>query len=193
MEFQSTPLRGAKGSTRSRPSWKPLFQSTPLRGAKGLMRPEPWSVLMFQSTPLRGAKGTPRIRNHVPVWSVSIHAPARGESGNDLRLPTENRRFNPRPCAGRKEPLGLTLRFPHVSIHAPARGESGVIEDAINWACERFNPRPCAGRKLLSQLSVMMSPPFQSTPLRGAKVGERLLLPDGEMVFQSTPLRGAKG
>ena len=193
MQFQSTPLRGAKGKQLTITDQSSTFQSTPLRGAKaiGLAQPD--------ATPV----------------DVSIHAPARGER-RMLRLTLREGKpsFNPRPCAGRKErerrgfPISPGFQSTplrgakdldgfggdvadDVSIHAPARGE------------RRRGSRRQAGART-----------FQSTPLRGAKVlvlfpqvhplGVSIHAPArGEsghpgmdlrqpLQFQSTPLRGAK-
>ncbi len=74
---------------------------------------------------------------------VSIHAPARGATG---------------------QPKG-DGNGSHVSIHAPARGATGLSLSYGAWTpC--FNPRPCARGDRLIIVLWCLDAMFQSTPLR---------------------------
>ena len=53
---------------------------------------------------------------------VSIHAPARGATLNNLGTATRRARFNPRAREGRDLRWGFLCWMATVSIHAPARG-----------------------------------------------------------------------
>src|SRR5690606_10707869 len=78
--FQSTPLRGAKGSIANGRSVLRLgFNPRPCAGRKLRRGRVSLARSGFQSTPLRGAK--------VPALAAHLRRPGR---------------FNPRPCAGRK-------------------------------------------------------------------------------------------
>ncbi len=99
-----------------------VFQSTRPRGARRYRGPLRNAAIQFQSTRPRGARlrHLGRLRGRA---LVSIHAPARGATGN-------------RDGQARGDP---------VSIHAPARGATNP-KNKSSKARSCFNPRARAGR-----------------------------------------------
>ncbi len=75
--------------------------------------------------------------------NVSIHAPARGATGDQIRQSGEG----------------------NVSIHAPARGAT-TVGTVSGPRCPRFNPRPCARGDPIKRHVERRILRFQSTPLR---------------------------
>ncbi len=169
------------------------------------------AVDVFQSTPPRG--GRRRASSLVAVtWIVSIHAPARGATRDELVAPQRHRcSFNPRPRAGRDARRAVAIDHGHdVSIHAPARGATTRCVRCCA-ADDGFNPRPRAGGDCSRPYRTCMPIAFQSTPPRGGRRiwrglhfsivsihapragGDASQVLNGSLlVFQSTPPRGGR-
>ena len=95
------------------------FQSTLPRGERPAHQAILSDTASFQSTLPRGERldgGVYLLRPR-----VSIHAPARGATGNDLQEHADSR-FNPRSREGSDGGKRADDAFREVSIHAPARG-----------------------------------------------------------------------
>ncbi len=142
---------------------------------------------------------------------VSIHAPVRGATGQELRRARSGRSFNPRPRAGGDTALAMTFRQrpsfnprPRaggditdwedsgqwaVSIHAPVRGatQPQVLEQLVIWC---FNPRPRAGGDDPKDIMILAKAMFQSTPPGGDQLSTLLGRPLVAVSIHA-PVRGA--
>ncbi len=167
---------------------------------------------MFQSTRPRGA----RLAQYKPSRKpgrVSIHAPARGATGQKPHGDRRLQGFNPRARAGRDaaqkivdrhaelfqstRPRGARRvyqrhwhRDPAVSIHAPARGATRDRWPSSEFLI-RFNPRARAGRDQNQVETTVAAGMFQSTRPRGARRGSPGRK-QPSVWFQSTRPRGAR-
>ena len=147
---------------------------------------------MFQSTPLRGAKAR-AVNASIQTLKRFNPRPCAGRK-RDLpqrcwRIP----RFNPRPCAGRKC-RGSWPRWSRSSSFnpRPCAGRKPMRPYPKSGRQRCFNPRPCAGRKPTPSTMGMTKPAFQSTPLRGAKAAARHGQADAGRVSIHAPARGER-
>ena len=161
--FQSTPLREGRPCRSRRSAIPASFQSTPLReGRLRLSAKYVYAPDVSIHAPARGATGDTggnKVRSE-----VSIHAPARGATSISCPSASLKSGFNPRPCARGDELVSTGTREHRVSIHAPARGATQVHK-----AC-------------------FLSSEFQSTPLREGRHA-KFFQSKHTFEFQSTPLR----
>ena len=98
-----------------------VFQSTRPRGARQIAKREIAGLREFQSTRPRGAR--PQAMAILRTTRrVSIHAPARGATGDSFAASPAFNRFNPRAREGRDGAQFRVIAPRNVSIHAPARG-----------------------------------------------------------------------
>ena len=121
---------------------------------------------IFQSTLPRGERRWIR-RNTTRKKVISIHAPARGATGNSLLQGGCYRNFNPRSREGSDTRSHAGPRNTAISIHAPARGATDVA-----WLLNN-----------IAKISI-------HAPARGATT--RKPIRNGSTKFQSTLPRGER-
>ena len=165
--FQSTRPRGARPFRRpSSCSWV-LFQSTRPRGARPFRRPSSCSWVLFQSTRPRGARRPCTCwRLHWP--RVSIHAPARGATGNQ----------------------GFRKLFIQVFQSTRPRGARPSLWATSCSRCGFQSTRPRGARQPGYQKHAH-GEQFQSTRPRGARPARRDYQPAHRQVSIHAPARGA--
>ena len=158
----------ARGQTSS-PSHCPqniLFQFTPPRGGKrGIQKYKGMSQYLFQFTPPRGGKLHPDAQLQQTI-DISIHAPARGQTGGEI--------------------FKRTVYF--ISIHAPARGQTQPLTACYRWNFY-FNSRPREGANADSLPVKPRRSYFNSRPREGAN-GKTVLFVSLEMISIHAPARG---
>ena len=76
--FQFTPPRGGKRKSLGGGVVRGLFQFTPPRGGKPSCQAFFFNIYYFNSRPREGAN--PTGQRILPLYSISIHAPARGQT-----------------------------------------------------------------------------------------------------------------
>jgi len=121
---------------------------------------------------------------------ISIHAPTRGATFDDVVKHRPDRYFNPRPHAGGDHNRSAIIFTQCISIHAPTRGATSTIQ-ASPGLLKYFNPRPHAGGDRLIHSAKTKNSLFQSTPPRGGRL-ECKIYPKPTYPFQSTPPRGGR-
>jgi len=145
-----------------------MFQSTPPRGGRLVRRnPQPRHVDVSIHAPARGA--TPDDLREIAHDAVSIHAPARGATMVGLIALPPPLCFNPRPRAGGDGPM--TELAPFVIRFNPRPRAGGDTRNA-----DGSRPRrpvsihaPARGATLATQMGVDLAGLFQSTPPRGGR------------------------
>ena len=123
--FQSTLPRGERRAGSHPNGQSRCFNPRSRAGSDRQPGASSMSATTFQSTLPRGERLS-TSQNHGPFHFVSIHAPARGATGDDLRLVRGDGGFNPRSRAGSDHRGGQGPREGGVSIHAPARGATSA-------------------------------------------------------------------
>ena len=83
VKFQSTPLREGRRLKDVTLGGYDKFQSTPLREGRRHHQANRGVLPQFQSTPLREGRREVRDRQD-DLYRVSIHAPARGATGDNM-------------------------------------------------------------------------------------------------------------
>ena len=146
-----------------------------------------------------GFNPRPRTGSDIPIpgrrsdQRVSIHAPARGATGEGCagshRLATVSIHAPARGATRERHECHASGH--HVSIHAPARGATGVHRNTVA-RIKSFNPRPRTGSDIPLQDHPL---PLRSVsihaPARGATYLSRTTL-SHYVLFQSTPPHGER-
>ena len=97
--FQSTPPRGGRLGSRIGPSDQARFNPRPREGGDLSDNLLAGFNVKFQSTPPRGGR-QPTLDSSLAFDFVSIHAPARGATGQRSLVSRMVNCFNPRPREG---------------------------------------------------------------------------------------------
>ena len=123
--------------------------------------------MTFQSTRPRGARQEP-VPDDDEATPISIHAPTRGATENDILPSHNNHNFNPRAHEGRDSAdIGNQSGTLRISIHAPTRGATGIR--GRSWLTTTFqSTRPRGARRMRFMASCVRGR-FQSTRPRGAR------------------------
>ena len=160
------PPRGATAIVAQEVAALP-FQFTPLReGRQVNTASKPLVAHHFNSRPsARGDDSRTNIATRIPV--ISIHAPPRGATAEDIR-----------------HSWNLLI-----SIHAPPRGATFTAATATRWRCY-FNSRPSARGDNDAMPSTSASCLFQFTPLREGRHEASLMLANSFISIHAPP-RGA--
>ena len=102
-----------------------------------------------------------------PAYAVSIHAPARGATRDDVIQGGDEVFQSTPPHGERRAVAGRILRPVAVSIHAPARGATRRRRaDSAPGSC--FNPRPRTGSDQGRQLQSAHRQSFNPRPRTGS-------------------------
>ena len=121
---------------------------------------------------------------------ISIHAPARGATGEIALDDYLAEHFNPRPREGGDVvDLLPILKAADISIHAPARGATPRFADGMTQLV--FQSTPPRGGRLSRLVAIDSTTYFNPRPREGGdsfSLKHTALLP----VFQSTPPRGGR-
>ncbi len=210
--FNPRPRAGGDASTSAEIAGRVEFQSTPPRGG----RPRRALTTRRQSAvsihaPARGA--TSACDAHACGRAFQSTPPRGGRPAMRAAIGATASRFNPRPRAGGDRVHGSTLRrLRLVSIHAPARGATSHAAMRIVGRIG-FNPRPRAGGDVVTSarrhadVRVSIHAPargatiarrlqptmleFQSTPPRGGRPAQPLIVGESAVVSIHAPARGA--
>ena len=144
---------------------------------------------------------------------ISIHAPAKGATGeiptvfhrknnfnprsregsdpNGYTLVHINTYFNPRSREGSDEPTFSKISpICRISIHAPAKGATRELEEYLPTICN-FNPRSREGSDISSSYFLRYSRQFQSTLPRRERLRSVLELFLSHMISIHAPAKGA--
>ena len=143
---------------------------------------------LFQSTRPRGARQTTSFGD-LMAERVSIHAPARGATGNLVGLLAAKECFNPRAREGRDIANRAVESRELVSIHAPARGATKEKHYELNRQ-DCFNPRAREGRDKSARSLTAAKECFNPRAREGRDLFEGCFC--GKKTFQSTRPRGAR-
>ena len=119
--FQSTLPQGERLVIKLTLVTLQLFQSTLPQGERLYLRSLLYIVIIFQSTLPQGERHHFR-RERWNSSVISIHAPARGATYADSRIPEYYIYFNPRSRKGSDGFVIFLVVHNVISIHAPARG-----------------------------------------------------------------------
>ena len=137
------PARGATRDSLTISTGLERFQSTPPRGGRPAHEHAGGLGELFQSTPPRGGRPVVAIKQGGDA-QVSIHAPARGATSDNLWVVLEIIVSIHAPARGATYLYVSCRRDSSVSIHAPARGATWR-PGPLGARSRRFNPRPRAG------------------------------------------------
>ena len=118
------------------------FRSTPLREGRQVL---PFKCLWSgRFDPRPCARGDRVTSSPVQLDWVSIHAPARGATANELSLRPSPMGFDPRPCArGDRAALASCHGASGFDPRPCARGDHTAHVD-LDITISGFDPRPCA-------------------------------------------------
>ncbi len=209
------PTRGATRRYRGCTSARRWFQSTRPRGARPAAAEIGANDASFQSTRPRGARRT-AARGIYRIGAVSIHAPTRGATAQQIAGLREAKCFNPRAHAGRD--LGAQKSAEVVEVFQSTRPRGARLAVG-RWGNYRkpefqstrprgarparrrihppdptgFNPRAHAGRDSLSDQFISLLQEFQSTRPRGARPQRADAVARVIAVSIHAPTRGATG
>ena len=125
------------------------------------------------------------------MQNISIHAPARGATGNtDIRHPTDQN-FNPRSREGSdflRVPANMTGK--QISIHAPARGATLTLWLALRAVVKFQSTLPRGERHYEEIFPLCVKRISIHAPARGATAPQRLCKSSGTISIHA-PARGA--
>ena len=145
--------------------------------------------MQFQSTLPRGER--PRaLRSGIRTMSISIHAPARGATGELAGTRCWGCDFNPRSREGSDRPFPRPTPVLPISIHAPARGATQAAQ-ILDLSIIISIHAPARGATYV----LMFFPSrdqFQSTLPRGERHGSRQSISQAlHRISIHAPARGA--
>ncbi len=188
--FQSTLPHGERPApcparSRSPTSFNPRSRT----GSDSVERRHVYAMLEFQSTLPHGERPW-AFPGHPAVWGVSIHAPARGATGQMVEAGRFARFQSTLPHGERQGIARPFVGIHRVSIHAPARGATEP-RPALRHPRRRFNPRSRTGSDVRGLAGPHERIVSIHAPARGA-TGEILAQrPDHVLVSIHAPARGA--
>ena len=138
--------------------------------------------------PARGATGD-AVRKQIQA-TISIHAPARGATLSFQATGVNPVYFNPRSREGSDAKAGNFGIFLPISIHAPARGATYSVVSKNNHF-SNFNPRSREGSDKKNNHKILVTMISIHAPARGATQTVTVLAPKVH-TFQSTLPRGER-
>ena len=138
--FQFTPLREGRRLPPRRDTSDRAFQFTPLREGRRMVERQEWLNALFQFTPLREGRRL-HCQKGRTRRAISIHAPPRGATVQDMLYIELMSDFNSRPSA-----RGDIFRKPifhiqkHFNSRPSARGDNPLHECNMEGILFQFTP-----------------------------------------------------
>ena len=164
------------------------FQFTPLREGRLHAYVCRFQDCLFQFTPLREGRLLTMI--DLKIGEISIHAPARGATGNRTRKKNTGKISIHAPARGATKILQKFESIRNISIHAPARGAT-YVRSQRNDRQNISIHAPARGATRYRIAAKTDASKFQFTPLREGRLPPPMACAISAHISIHAPARGA--